>query len=97
MNKQAWLEAALDLIDTMPRDEFLSALQDSGVLNDSLNEVTHEPTYHMVGAAAADSTRNEGQVWRAEFFTMEDELLSFFPKNSNSAPQGALSSFPMAA
>ncbi|HCM9313559.1 TPA: hypothetical protein ACW0NO_002115 [Enterobacter ludwigii] len=96
MNKKAWLDAALDLIDTMPRDEFLSALQKCGVLDKSSTEVTHEPTYHIVGAAAGETIRNEGQVWRSELFRMDDELLSFFPKITNSAPQGALSLFSAA-
>ncbi len=96
MNKKAWLEAALNLIDTMPRDEFLSALQKCGVMDKSSEEVTHEPTYRVVGAASGEANRNEGQVWRSEFFRMDDELLSFFPKFSNSAPQGALSLFSAA-
>lgn len=96
MNKQAWLEAALDLIETMPRDEFLSALQNCEAMDKSFHEGAHELTYHMVGAAAAHSVRNEGQVWRSELFRMDDELVSFFPKISNSAPQGALSLFSAA-
>ncbi|MCK6669115.1 hypothetical protein L8T07_15415 [Enterobacter asburiae] len=96
MNKTAWLEAALDLIDTMPRDEFLSALHKCGVMDKSSEEVTHKPTYDLIGAAAGQIAREESHVWRCEFFRMDDELLSFFPKISNSAPQGALSLFSAA-
>lgn len=93
MNKTAWLEAALALIDTMPREEFLSAIQKCGMMDKSSEseEVAHEPTYYMVGSVDEKTVRDEGQVWRCELFRMDDELLSFFPKNTNSAPQGALS------
>lgn len=93
MNKKAWLEAALALIDTMPREEFLSALERCGVKDKSSEraEVAHESTYDMVGSIDENTVRDEGQVWRCELFRMDDELLSFFPKNTNSAPQGALS------
>ncbi|EIX1612797.1 hypothetical protein MJ669_000687 [Cronobacter sakazakii] len=90
MNKQAWLEAALDLIETMPRDEFLSALHDCGILDADLKEVTARSTYPLVGAAASQINPNEGQVWKSENFRMDDEFLTCFPKLSNSAPQGAL-------
>ena len=93
MNKKAWLEAALALIDTMPREEFLSALEKCGAMDKSSEtaEVAQELTYYMVGSIDENTVRDEGQVWRCEVFRMDDELLSFFPKNTNSAPQGALS------
>ncbi|MCL2895333.1 MULTISPECIES: hypothetical protein [Brenneria] len=38
MNRQAWLQDALAKIDAMSREEFISAMQDCGALDEELDK-----------------------------------------------------------
>lgn len=97
MNKQEWLETALDIIETMPRDDFLVSLQKCGVLDEDFKEIEQTPSYHLFDDDNLGKEAAKVRMWRAELFGMDDEYLTIFSRESTAAPQEALYNFPLAA
>lgn len=88
MDKKAWLEAALLKIDSMPRDEFLTAMQQCGALTDDFVERSAddgEGLLFVVNDLVVDPVISN--PWESDF-TMDDGYQSF--ASSTAAPQEAL-------
>jgi len=88
MNKKVWLAAALARIDSMSRDEFLSALQGCGALDTNYIEnsgtESEKITFVINNQVVDPITRHTSQV---ALLQIDEGCLSFA---SLTAPQEAL-------
>ena len=80
MDKKAWLKAALHKIDTMPRDEFLQAVRESGL---EFEVSTEKCESFAVGSFEAVVDLKNFKTYAADWFTS-------FNRNNEQALSGAL-------